>query len=84
MSCLCGIRISWPCKQADNGSFEAMRNAVLGISMADVDKSLRGGEHRGIIDKFPCSFTVPAMSFDMFIDNNELSSKCSKSVQVCS
>ena len=32
------------CKQADKGSFEAMRNAVLGMSMADVDESLRGGE----------------------------------------
>ena len=31
-------------KQADKGSFEAMHNAVLGTSMADVDESLRGGE----------------------------------------
>ena len=35
------------CKQADKGSFEAMRNAVLGMSMADVDESLRGGEASG-------------------------------------
>ena len=35
------------CKQAVKSSFEAMRNAVLGMSMADVDESLRGGEASG-------------------------------------
>ena len=35
------------CKQADKGSFEAMRDAVLGMSMSDVDESLRVGEASG-------------------------------------
>ena len=35
------------CKQADKGSFEAMRDAVLGMSMSDVDDSLRVGEASG-------------------------------------